>query len=79
MSRCSDEGVVEPALTDDFVAVIQYKVYFGSDQQQTVEPRKTKRYSVEPVLDLLEVSEAALSRGVFARPAAADSLVPPSR
>ncbi len=58
MSRCSDEGVVEPALPDDFVAVIQYKVYFGSDQQQTVEPRKTKGYSVEPVLDLLELSEA---------------------
>jgi hypothetical protein len=49
---------VEPALPDDFVAVIQYKVYFGSDQQQTVEPRKTKGNSVEPVLDLLELSEA---------------------
>ena len=58
MSRRSDEGVVEPALLDDLVAVVQYKVYFGSDQQQTVESRKTKRYSVEPVLDLLELSQA---------------------
>jgi hypothetical protein len=39
-------GVASPALLQDFVAVVQYEVYFSADQQQTVEPRKTERNGV---------------------------------